>query len=136
LSEQALGAALATIQELGRQQPDTMVHGDLHFGNVVRAQREPWLVIDPKGLAGDLAADSFRVLVRGVESLLAADNLEAELLRRLSIFADAAQIERERAIRWAQLDSMIGAYYSRKYHAAEWITHAHDQVAEILAEQL
>ena len=136
LSERALGAALATIQELGRRQPDTMVHGDLHFGNVVRAQREPWLVIDPKGLAGDLASDSFRVLVRGAESLLAADNLEAELLRRLSIFADAAEIERERAIRWAQLDSMIGAYYSRKYHAAAWITHAHDQVTELLAGYL
>ena len=136
LSERALGAALATIQELGRRQPDTMVHGDLHFGNVVGAQREPWLVIDPKGLAGDLASDSFRVLVRGAESLLAADNLEAELLRRLSIFADAAEVDRERAIRWAQLDSMIGAYYSRKYHAAAWIIHAHDQVTELLAGHL
>ena len=136
LSERALGAALATIRELARRQPDTMVHGDLHFGNVVRAQREPWLVIDPKGLAGDLASDSFRVLVRGADSLLTADNLEAELLRRLSIFADAAEIERERAIRWAQLDSMIGAYYSRKFHTEAWIIHAHDQVTEILAEHL
>lgn len=136
LSEQALSAALATIRDLGRRQPDTMVHGDLHFGNVVPAQREPWLVIDPKGLAGDLASDSFRVLVRGADSLLTADDLETELLRRLSIFADAAEIERERAIRWAQLDSLIGAYYSRKFHAEAWIIRAHDLVTEILAGHL
>ena len=29
------------------------MHGDLHHDNIVSAQREPWLVIDPKGLVGD-----------------------------------------------------------------------------------
>lgn len=136
LSSRALGAALATVGELGRRQPETMVHGDFHFGNVVRAHREPWLVIDPKGLVGDLASDSFRVLVRGHVSLRAADNLEAELLRRLTIFADAAEIERERAIRWAQLDSMMGADHARKVHDADWIVEFHDQVTELLAARL
>ncbi|MGH7487781.1 MAG: aminoglycoside phosphotransferase family protein, partial [bacterium] len=136
LSERAVGAALATIRDLARTQPETMVHGDFHFGNVVRAQREEWLAIDPKGLAGDLASDSLRVLVRGVDSLLAADNLEAELLRRLTIFADAAEIERERAIRWAQVDSMIGAYQARKANDADWIIETHDQVTELLARHL
>ncbi len=113
-----------------------MVHGDFHFGNVVRAHREPWLAIDPKGLAGDLAADSFRVLVRGHDSLRAADNPEAELLRRLAIFADAAEIERERVIRWAQLDTMIGAYRARKANDADWIVEFFDQATEVLATHL
>lgn len=130
LSRRALDAARTTVRELGTKQPDTMVHGDLHFGNVVRAQREPWLAIDPKGLAGDLAVDSLRVLVRGAESLLAATDLRAELLRRLAIFADAAEIERERAVRWAQYDAVSGAYYSRK--AGEPVP-AYDAVAELLS---
>ncbi len=31
---------------------------DLHAGNVLRAQREPWLVIDPKPFVGDPAYDA------------------------------------------------------------------------------
>ena len=30
-----------------------MIHGDLHYFNVLAADREPWLVIDPKPMAGD-----------------------------------------------------------------------------------
>ena len=31
----------------------TMIHGDLHYENVLAADREPWLVIDPKPTNGD-----------------------------------------------------------------------------------
>ena len=30
-----------------------MIHGDLHYENVLAADREPWLAIDPKPMAGD-----------------------------------------------------------------------------------
>ena len=30
-----------------------MIHGDLHYENVLAADREPWLVIDPKPMSGD-----------------------------------------------------------------------------------
>lgn len=35
----------------------TVLHGDLHHFNVLRAQRAPWLAIDPKGLVGDRCFD-------------------------------------------------------------------------------
>ncbi|MBE1612564.1 aminoglycoside phosphotransferase family protein [Actinopolymorpha pittospori] len=133
LSQRALGAALATIQDLGRKQPDTMVHGDLHFGNIVRAEREPWLVVDPKGCVGDLAFDASRVLVRGVDSLREADDLEAELRRRLAIFSDAAEIERERAIRWLQVDAAMGACRGIDYGEEAWVVSFLVHVAELLA---
>ncbi len=31
----------------------TLIHGDLHYENVLAADREPWLVIDPKPMSGD-----------------------------------------------------------------------------------
>lgn len=136
ISERALDVALETVRDLVRSQPETMVHGDLHFGNVVRAEREPWLVVDPKGLVGDLASDSFRVLVRGVDSLIASDDFDAEVLCRLGIFADAAGIERERAIRWAQLDSLLGAYRARTAHEPDWVVQIYDRGAELLAARL
>jgi streptomycin 6-kinase len=133
LSQRALGAAFAAINDLARKQPDTMIHGDLHFGNVVRAQREPWLVVDPSGLAGDLASDALQVLKRGAASLRGADDLEAELRRRLAIFADAAEIDRERAVRWAQAQAAMGAHHSRLAGKPAWIIQGHEQIAELLA---
>ena len=31
-----------------------LLHGDIHFDNILSAQREPFLVIDPKGLVGEI----------------------------------------------------------------------------------
>ena len=58
LSSRALDSALATVRDLGRHQPELMVHGDFHATNILRADREPWLVVDPKGYAGDPAHDA------------------------------------------------------------------------------
>ena len=42
-------AGLRLFEELPRTAPiDVLLATDLHAGNVLRAQREPWLVIDPK----------------------------------------------------------------------------------------
>lgn len=133
LSPRALDAAVATIQDLGRKQPDTMLHGDLHFGNVVPAQREPWLVVDPKGLVGDLAFDAHTVLLRSLDSLRKADDLGSELHRRLAIFADAAEIERERAVRWAQARAAIGASRGPTVDDAAWEVQFREHAAELLA---
>ncbi|WP_020577898.1 aminoglycoside phosphotransferase family protein [Actinopolymorpha alba] len=133
LSQRALGAAVATIRDLGRNQPSTMVHGDLHFGNVVRAQREPWLVIDPKGFVGDLAFDAVTVLHCSLDSLRRADDLRSELHRRLAIFADAAEIDRERAVRWTQARAAMSACRGRAVDDADWEAQFREQTAELLA---
>jgi streptomycin 6-kinase len=62
LSRQVVNAAVATVRELGRVQPDTLIHGDLHARNILRAGREPWLAVDPKGYAGDPAYDGGTLL--------------------------------------------------------------------------
>ncbi|HLY42610.1 MAG TPA: aminoglycoside phosphotransferase family protein, partial [Terracidiphilus sp.] len=36
---------------------------DLHAGNVLRSQREPWLAIDPKPFVGDRACDPVQHLI-------------------------------------------------------------------------
>jgi streptomycin 6-kinase len=45
---------------------------DLHAGNVLRAQREPWLMIDPKPFVGDAAYDATQHLLN-CESRLQSD---------------------------------------------------------------
>lgn len=50
---QLLDAAVEACSSLGPTAGRAMVNEDLHFANVLRGTREPWLVIDPKVLTGD-----------------------------------------------------------------------------------
>jgi streptomycin 6-kinase len=50
--------AVAWGQKLAASQPRSVfLHGDFHPGNILSAEREPWLVIDPKAMVGDPAFD-------------------------------------------------------------------------------
>ena len=56
-----LEAALEAIETLSPTQGEqVLVNQDMHADNVVRAQREPWLMIDPKPLAGSGSSASPR----------------------------------------------------------------------------
>ena len=67
---------------------------DLHAGNVIRAEREPWLVIDPKPFVGDPAYDATQHLLNCRERL----RLDPD--RTMRSFAELAGIEPERVRLW------------------------------------
>ena len=114
----AVDAALATVRELGRDQPEVVVHGDLHARNILRAEREPWLVVDPKGYVGDPAYDGATVLrVRALE-LLREDGPSKPVARMLEIFAESAELEFERVRRWAQFRAVESAFWGRLHGLA------------------
>lgn len=48
-----LSEAVEFARGLGSKAEEWMVHGDLHYGNVLAGDRAPWLAIDPKPIAGD-----------------------------------------------------------------------------------
>lgn len=50
---------LRLFKELSRTAPiEVLLATNLHAGNVLRSEREPWLVIDPKPFVGDPAYDA------------------------------------------------------------------------------
>jgi streptomycin 6-kinase len=72
-----------------------LLHQDLHGWNVLAAQREPWLVIDPKPLVGE------REL--GLAPIIRSQELGAgrrEVMRRLDQLTSAFGLDRERARQW------------------------------------
>ena len=73
-----------------------MVNEDLHYLNVLRGTREPWLVIDPKVLSGDPEFGVIPLLRNRFHEL----DGPAALRRRLEAVADAAGLNPELTRAW------------------------------------
>ncbi len=95
-----LEAAMATWRELGPDAGDDLLHRDLHYGNVLAGTREPWLAIDPKGMAGEPGYDVIPAVWNQLEQQLAADDPHAAVRRRVDHLCEVAGIAREPAYRW------------------------------------
>ena len=67
---------------------------DLHAGNILRAQREPWLAIDPKPFVGDPAYDATQHLLNCQERLRSDPD---GTIRR---FADLLDVDSDRVRAW------------------------------------
>jgi streptomycin 6-kinase len=76
-----------------------VLHQDFHGGNVLRAEREPWLVIDPKPLVGEREFDAGS-LTRDRRWLLGQPGDAARLRRRLDVLSAELDLDRERVRRW------------------------------------
>lgn len=86
---------LRLFQELAETAPEqVLLATDLHAGNVLRAQREPWLVIDPKPFVGDPAYDATQHLLN------CQDRLRSEPEETIRRWADLLQVEAERVHLW------------------------------------
>jgi len=86
---------LRLFRELPRTAPiQALLATDLHAGNVLRSQREPWLVIDPKPFVGDPAYDATQHLFNCDE------RLRSDPHGTISRIADLAGVDRERVRLW------------------------------------
>ncbi|MEG3635175.1 aminoglycoside phosphotransferase family protein [Micromonospora palythoicola] len=79
----------------GSQGEQVLVNQDLHAANVLRAEREPWLVIDPKPLVGEREF-SVVAMVRGTE----LGHSRAAVRRRLDRLSAELGLDRDRVLGW------------------------------------
>ena len=85
--------ALAVFRSLA-QSGNTVLVTDLHAGNVLAAEREPWLMIDPKPYVGDPAYDVLQHMLN-CKGRLRSD--PAGLARRM---ANLARLDEDRVLLW------------------------------------
>ena len=79
-----------------------LVHGDLHHGNVLRAEREPWLAIDPKPMLGEREYDVRAPLCDRRDALFASEDPSAHLRRRLDVLLGTiGDLDARLALEWA-----------------------------------
>jgi len=86
---------LALLQELACARPgDVPLATDLHAGNVLQSEREPWLVVDPKPFVGDPAYDATQHLFNCRERLRSAPD------GTINRIADLLGVDRTRIKLW------------------------------------
>jgi streptomycin 6-kinase len=109
-----LDEAVSACLELGPDQGEEVVlHQDFHGGNVLRAEREPWLVIDPKPLVGEREFDAASLL-RDRRWLLGGGGDAARIRRRLDLLGDDLGLDRERMRRWGIAHALIWGFSDSK----------------------
>jgi streptomycin 6-kinase len=112
------------LEELPPTQGEhVLLHQDLHADNVLRAEREPWLVIDPKPLAGEQEF-GIAALVRGFE----LGHSRAHVLHRLDRLTAELGLDRDRARLWALGQTIAwcfdSSYQPTHVETARWLLDA------------
>ena len=85
---------------------ERMIHADLHYENVLAADREPWLVIDPKPIAGDPHYEVAPMLWNRWEEVTATRDVRSAVRRRFHTLVDASGLDEARARDWVVVREM------------------------------
>jgi streptomycin 6-kinase len=122
--EELVEAAVSTLEQLAPTQGEqVLIHQDLHAGNVLAAEREPWLVIDPKPLAGEREF-ALAPIIRSFE----LGHSERAVLHRLDTLTSELGLDRERARGWALGQtiawSAASEFQDRHIQTARWLLQA------------
>ena len=108
IERRLVDAAVDALSSLSQSQGEqVLLHQDLHGDNVLAAEREPWLVIDPKPLIGER---EFAVapIVRSFE----LGHSKRDAVYRLDRLTDDLGLDRERARGWTIGQTMAWAFDS------------------------
>ena len=119
-----LDAGLDALRELPASQGElVLVNQDLHGENVLAAQREPWLVIDPKPLVGEREFG----LAPIVRSFELGDTCR-DVLYRLDRLSSELGLDRERARGWTIGQTLAWAvdshYLPQHVQTVRWLLDA------------
>ncbi len=113
----------ALAAQAASQSEPVLLHQDLHGDNVLAAQREPWLAIDPKPLVGER---EFAVapIVRDVE----LGHTKEKVLARLERLTSELGLDKERARWWTVGQSLVwsmdGDVMHTNVEVARWLAEA------------
>jgi len=107
-----LAEAETLYAELSASQAESvLLHGDLHHDNILAAQRQPWLAIDPKGLLGEPAYEVGALLRNALPEHLSSYQLARLLARRLDQLAEELYVDRARVRGWGLAQAVLAEWW-------------------------
>ncbi len=113
-------AEVLSSELLASMQPVMLLHGDLHHTNILAAQRQPWLAIDPKGVLGEPAYEISAFMYNPIPQLLHSPNPRAILQRRANQFTNELMLDRYRLCGWAFAQAVLSAWWAYEDHGRGW----------------
>jgi streptomycin 6-kinase len=96
---------------LASSAPPVLLHGDLHHDNILSAQRQPWLAIDPKGVVGEPAYEVGALLRNLWPERHTNQNPARMLERRAHRLAEELGIDPVRVRDWAVAQAVLSAVW-------------------------
>jgi streptomycin 6-kinase len=114
LAEKLCAELLASTTET------VLLHGDLHHFNILRSGENGWVVIDPKGLAGDPAYEPAALLIN--PNLHHVDDavLKSLTARRIRQLSEGLGLDRERVWAWGVVHAVLSACWDIDADGRGW----------------
>lgn len=108
-----------------------LLHGDLHHDNILSAQRQPWLAIDPKGVIGEPAYEVGALLRNLWQDRRAISDPARLTERRVHQLAEELNVDRARIRGWGIAQAVLSAWWCVEDDADCW--QGAIAIAELLA---
>jgi streptomycin 6-kinase len=102
------------------QDEPVLLHGDLHHGNILAAERQPWLAIDPKGVIGEPAYEAGSLLRNPFPQLLTGPDPSGRLARRVRQMAAELGFAVERLVGWGLAQAVLAAWWCIEDRCPGW----------------
>lgn len=97
---------------LPSQEGKVVLHGDLHHFNILSAERQPWLCIDPKGVVGEPAYEIGALIRNPIPDILTAPGLGRILKRRIEQLSEELGLDRRRVYGWSLAQAVLSAWWT------------------------
>ena len=107
-------------KELSCSSNKFLIHGDLHHENILSAEREPFLAIDPKGIIGDIGYEISVFLNNHLWWLASDANLKEKLNQAVLQFSEAFEIEPRDLRKWAFAQIVLSAWWTFEDNGENW----------------
>ena len=107
-------------KELSYSPQKFLIHGDLHHENILSAEREPFLAIDPKGIIGDIGYEISVFLNNHLWWLASDANLKEKLNDAVRQFSKAFKVEPRDLRKWAFAQIVLSAWWTFEDNGENW----------------
>lgn len=95
-----------------------LLHGDLHHENILLQAEDQWVVIDPKGVVGDIHFDTIQYLLNYEDR---GGDCEQVLRRRIALMADRLGLDPQRIAMWGVARGVLEACWTLEDGGSDWL---------------